>query len=134
MLNTFPELLTYSYFAPTLLRIALGLFIIYSGYQAFGYEKEKIKNALLLVKIDFGQTGVDVLATLKIILGILLVIGLFTQISSLIIIFLLLGSIYIKYKQKSSLPESICFYSFLIVIAVSLLFTGAGLLAFDLPL
>jgi uncharacterized membrane protein YphA (DoxX/SURF4 family) len=117
MLNPFPELLYLTPLAPFLLRVLLGITFIYFGYERL--TKSKTEKSLAVVKI---------------LVGILFVIGLYTQIASLLAICILGFRLVQKIRHKAFLSAGVNYYLILFVIALSLLFTGAGAWAFDLPL
>ncbi len=74
------------------------------------------------------------LAAVKILVGILFVIGLYTQVASLLALLILGFRLVQKIRHKAFLSAGVNYYLILFVIALSLLFTGAGTWAFDLPL
>ncbi len=117
MLNPFPELLYLSLLSPFLLRLLLGTIFIYFGYERLA--KSKTEKPLAIVKI---------------LVGILFVIGLYTQIASILAMLILGFRLVQKIRSRSFLTAGVNYYLILFVIALSLLFTGAGAWAFDLPL
>ena len=117
MLNPFPELLYLSLLAPFLLRIVLGITFIYFGYERLAKKKEE-----------------KPLAIVKMAVGILFVLGLFTQVVSLVALCILGFRLVQKIRHKAFLTAGVNYYLILFVIALSLLFTGAGAWAMDLPL
>jgi len=117
MLNPFPELLYLSLLAPFLLRVLLGITFVYFGYERL--SKTKTEKGL---------------AVAKVLIGLLLVIGLFTQVASLLALCILGFRLVQKIRHKAFLTAGVNYYLILFVIALSLLFTGAGAWAFDLPL
>ncbi len=117
MLNPFPTLLAFSLFAPLLLRIVVGCTFIH-----FGTKNLKLK--------DYKRA----LGYIEMIGGLLLIIGLFTQIVALIFT-IYLGLLLIdKMHKKNFLTDGVNYYLILFVICLSLIITGAGFLAIDLPL
>jgi uncharacterized membrane protein YphA (DoxX/SURF4 family) len=67
-------------------------------------------------------------------IGLLLIVGLWTQIVALlsgVYLAFLIGN---KVSKKAFLTDGINYYLILFIMAVSLLFTGAGFIAFDYPL
>lgn len=134
MLNPFPDLLAFSLLAPFFLRIALGI-----SYARFGYLK-LIKNGV--TKISFLKKDylrpeillVLVVGLLEAIGGVLLVIGLFTQITSLFLGMIVLGTVVIKLRNRTMLSNELGYHILLFVATFSLLFSGAGAFAIDLPL
>lgn len=117
MLNPFPELLIYSTLAPFLLRVVLGF--IYLDLGILNFRKSGYTKLLGIVEI----VG-----------AIMLFIGLYTQIAALL--FVIVGGIsfYIEYKDESLLKRDIVFYLLVLAISISLLLSGAGAYAKDLPL
>ncbi len=73
-------------------------------------------------------------ALLEVIAGGMLVLGLYTQIAALAVLVLATIGIYFEYKDREILKRDIVFYSLMAVIAFSLLLSGAGAFAFDIPL
>lgn len=119
MLSIFPDLLSYQMFAPLLIRLTLGIIFIHWTYKTLRSRPDTNKKMVAIVE------GVA---------GLLLVIGLWTQVAALVIAIDLVIRLYGKYQTKSLLTDGINYYLVLLVLAVSLLFTGAGFVAFDLPL
>lgn len=120
MLNTFPNLLTYGLFAPLLLRLALGIFLAFTSYKNLRGQISNISRGANIVLI---------------IAGIFIIAGLFTQVMALITIVINIVSFFYKWKVTNSLSDKdIALYVFIILIAFSLMLTGAGFYAIDLPL
>ena len=118
-LSTFPALLTYGLFAPLLLRVMAGIFILSLGWER--YKKPYNWSAIIYA-----------------IFGPLLILGLFTQISAIVAIGILKFDYYFdfyKNRKTAPVPKNITFlYAVIGIILLSLLVTGPGFLAFDLPL
>lgn len=121
MLNPFPSLLAFSLLAPLLVRVTLGLTFVHLAYGVFLHHKRMCR---LLVSLG-------VLAALG---GIALVIGLFTQIASLLAACISL--VFFLFPKQVAAPFGVerRLSLILFVLSLSLLFSGAGLFAFDLPL
>lgn len=117
MLNPFPELLIYSMLAPFILRVVLGL--VYLDLGVLNWKKSGKMKVLGLVEV---------------IGAAMLFFGVYTQYAA--ILFILIGGIsfYIEYKDASILRRDIVFYLLVLAISISLLLTGAGAYAKDLPL
>ncbi len=118
-LTTFPTLLSFSLLSPIILRVAVGIYIAYIGKT----------------KISKKYPGVDLFYYIA---GAMLIVGLYTQVTAIAGILMLKFYFYFAYwiHRKSS-PISIeryFEYVFPAVILLSLIFTGPGLFAFDLPL
>ncbi len=117
-LNTFPALLDFARLSPFIIRIVIGLFIIY-----LGRERTDKKFSALSLTYYF--------------CGVFLIIGFYTQLSSLAGIALLKFDFYVDYWQSRKtkpVPKYFYFlYAITVLVLVSLLFSGAGLFAFDMP-
>lgn len=134
MLNPFPDLLTYSLLAPLILRVVLGFIFIDLGLLKLKGEKERWRatfEALYLRPADF---FVPLYALLQIAGGILLIIGLWTQVAALMFVIFTGAELYIEWSAKEILKRDLVFYLLIFIISLSLLFTGAGAFAFDIPL
>ena len=115
MPSLFPELFNFSFIAPFVLRIALGVPLIKHGFGKLTAEKAPPKD-----------TGRDCFLS-----GIFLVIGLFTQTAAIAVsLIIIVSSIMLREQHPRSWTERII----KLAIAVSLILTGPGLFAFDLPL
>lgn len=118
-LTIFPSLLTFGLISPFILRLAVALFVFSLGKNR--YKKE------------YKWSSVFYIAS-----AVLVFIGLYTQIAVLIAIVVLKFDFYLEYwKNRTFTPiskETYFLYSLAIIILLSLLFTGPGFLAFDLPL
>lgn len=120
MLNPFPDLLTYILLSPLLLRVAVGIFLIRTQHNALRFPKNPQERVIAVV------------STLA---GIMLVVGFYTQIAALVTIFLTAYMFWKKMRTGELFPASEKWVSvFVIVIALSLLFSGAGGFAIDIPL
>jgi len=119
MLNVFPDLLAFGLFAPLILRAAVGFVFV-----RFGLSKI----------LNYSTTNKRVLGIIEIIIGGSLIAGFYTQISALAAAIILIGAITIKRKNPKQIKSSLGFLLLLFVVSISLLVSGAGLFAFDLPL
>jgi uncharacterized membrane protein YphA (DoxX/SURF4 family) len=137
MLTTFPSLLMYSFFVPLLLRVAVAA---YFAYQAIGHFKNKKgvaseldhKFKWLSHESSVWLAGLLILAELAV--GILLFVGAWTQIAAILAALGFLKMAYFNDTLPTYAPLPRSTYILLIVICLSLLITGAGAFAFDLPL
>lgn len=109
MLSILPQLLDYQFYAPTLLRVALGAIFLIHGYP------------------KLFDTRLRFLGLLESVAGVLLVIGLFTQAAALALAIELL-IIILWFKRRRELDF------ILLIMALALLVLGSGAWAFDLPL
>ena len=134
MLNPFPDLLTYSLLAPFILRIVVGLIFIDLGVLAFKSEKEKWIVSFSTLRVPNPKLAVKIFGAIEVALGIMLILGFYTQIAALILGLLTFTEAYVEYKEPVILKRNLIFYVMLFAIVLSLLFSGAGAYAIDLPL
>ena len=122
MLNPFPELLVFGFFAPTILRVTVGFVFLYVAYVQM---QQKRASGVFTVRIS---------AAAHLAVGLLLLAGYYTQIAALLGLLGSIGTTTLKERsgELSPLPPST--YILISVILFSLLLSGAGALAFDLPL
>jgi|ERR1035437_1759663 uncharacterized membrane protein YphA (DoxX/SURF4 family) len=135
MLNPFPDLLTYSLLAPFLLRVTIGFVLANLGYLKLTKEKGSWETIFKLLGLS-GQKeiGTVIVGVVEIVGGIMLVVGFYTQIAALVFVILNGIEMFIEYHEETLMKRDMVFYLLIFVIALSLLFSGAGFLAFDLPL
>ena len=133
MLNPFPELLSYSLIAPLAIRLALGLIFINLGYLKLGKEKALWTKFFETTPLPGGLT-VQLFALIQIVGGVMLIAGLYTQIAALVFAVIVLLELFVEIREPALLQRGFVFYLLLFVTSLSLLLTGAGLFAIDLPL
>ncbi len=119
MLSLFPTLLAYDGFTPFLLRLTLGSIFIYWAYGKL-YRRIDAKTTLLGV--------------IELLSGGLLIVGYLTQLAALVAAIILFVHLINKIKNKSFLNKGVNYYLILFVISICILISGAGFIAFDLPL
>ena len=134
MLNPFPDLLTYSLLAPLILRVVAGLIFIDLGILAFRNEKERWLASFSTLKMPNPKIAVKIFGGVEIAGGVMLILGFYTQVATLILALLTFAEGYVEYKEPLILKRNLVFYVMLLSILLSLLFSGAGAFAFDLPL
>ncbi len=123
MFSIFPPLLSYQLFAPLLLRVTLGIiFIIWS--------RDKFKKRITKIGLN-KETSI---ATLEGIIGIFLIVGFLTQVVALASAIILGKRLFSKIRSKAFFTDGVNYYFILFIISICLIFTGAGFIAFDLPL
>ncbi len=117
-LTIFPHLLDYVLLAPLVLRIFVSFFILSLGLDSYR------KKADLTLIIYFGTV-------------VLLILGLYTQIAVIAGVLALIIDMYRNYWSKRrnvDIPKNVYFiYGMAGVILLSLLVSGPGFLAIDLP-
>lgn len=134
MLNPFPELLTYSLMGPFILRVVLGLIFLDLGLLKFRSEKQRWIASFQAMHLGPADILVSIYATLEVVGALMLGFGLYTQIAALAFIIFTALEFYIEYKDAYILKRNIVFYLLVLAISASLLLTGAGTFAFDIPL
>lgn len=134
MLNPFPDLLTYSQLAPFILRVIIGLIFLNAAFLKFGKEKVEWRRRFEALGLRPGDILVAIYALLQFAAGIMLIVGFYTQIAALVAAVFSGTELYIEYKNAAVLKRDLVFYILIFAIAISLLLTGAGKFAFDIPL
>ena len=134
MLNTSPNLLTFSLLAPVILRVVLGLIFINLGYVELTSEKKRWVAFFETVHLKPATIFVILMGLIEIIGGFFLIAGFLTQITALIFSIITFGEFYAEYREETLLKRDLIFYLLIFAISLSLLFSGAGLFAIDLPL
>ncbi|MEK7117417.1 MAG: DoxX family protein [Patescibacteria group bacterium] len=134
MLNLFPDLLTYSMLAPFIIRVVAGFTFLNTGILKLSREKGRWLISLEELKISRASVVLKILAVIEIVGGILLIVGAWTQLAALILTLFTTAVFFIEYRDPSILKRNLPFYLLLLSITLSLLFSGAGAFAFDLPL
>ena len=134
MLNPFPELLMYSTFGPLVLRLLLGLIFIDLGILKFKSEKERWLDSFEALGLRPAGLLMPIYAFLQIVGGLLLILGLWTQVAALAFVVFSGVELFVEWKAREILKRDVVFYLFIFVISLSLLVTGAGGYALDIPL
>jgi uncharacterized membrane protein YphA (DoxX/SURF4 family) len=133
MLNTFPNLLTYGFFAPAILRVLVALSFFYIAYAQASRRKEIAELKIQIIgHVD--QTMVLISSLAIAATGLALFLGWHTQIAAIVgILVALKHAIYAK-KYPRLIPLCRLEYIYLLVILLTLLISGAGAFAMDVPL
>lgn len=133
MLNPFPSLLVYGIMAPVLIRVTAGAVLF---YLAVLHHRNRAEIAKLISPLTGKSSRIagDALALAEIIAGGLFIVGLYTQIAALLCIVLVGKALLMRRKLTAIAPLSHTAYLLLMVMCVSLLVSGAGAFAFDIPL
>jgi uncharacterized membrane protein YphA (DoxX/SURF4 family) len=134
MLSIFPELLTFSYVGVTIVRVTIGLVLLYIGLMTTGIKKTTYKNNFKIKEYPFSNIIPMVFGFIEIVTGLFLIAGFLTQLMAIIAIYLFLNLIFIEKHIGRVFDYSNLFYISLILISVAILFLGPGIFAFDLPL
>lgn len=134
MTNPFPELLIFNLLAPTILRITLGVFIILLGYSKLKKDTKGVSNFFETLGFKPAKHYVKTLAIVEIIMGIALFVGFLTQIAALVVAIITFVSFIVTVRHPETGLKKSSEYALFFVISISLVLSGAGLIAIDLPL
>lgn len=137
MLNTFPNLLFLGLLSPFLIRIAVGVIFIYIGYSYLFKDRDVVVEQLKKRWQKSTSYFIWFGGVFEIITGIFLIAGFLTQIASIVGILIALDALFVKifYKDLDKVAKyNKLFYILLFTASLSLLFSGAGVFAIDLPL
>jgi|SRR3989344_2803316 len=134
MLSVFPDLLAYGLIAPVLLRLALGVTFLRFGWGKLRGDKEKKASFFEALGLRPGKHYCLALALIELAVGILLVVGLYTQVAALVAAIISGVAYHLKAKHSAHMENSRSTFFLLTIIGISLLFLGAGFWAFDWPL
>ncbi len=134
MLNPFPSLLTYSTLAPFILRLVLAFIVLDLGFLKFGKEKLRWLASFEALHLKPVDIWLKVLALVDVVGGIMLLVGWYTQIAALAFVILFGAEFYVEWKEGPILRRDLTFYFLVLAISISLLLSGAGAYAFDIPL
>ena len=133
ILSLFPQILFLAPLGTTLLRISAGLMIVYMGYHIIN-SREEISRARLPIVGHLAPSLWLVSGSLTCMIGVGLIVGYFTQAFAIAGALLTIKHLLGLRHYASLLPLSTSGYILLLVICLSLIVSGAGALAFDLPL
>ena len=120
--------------APVVLRLVIGLIFIDLGILKFRSEKPRWISSFETLGVRPADLFVPAYALLQIIGGILLILGLWTQAAALAFVIFTGIELYVEMSAREVLKRDMVFYLLLFVISVSLLLSGAGSFAIDIPL
>ena len=134
ILTTFPDLLTFSAFSPFILRMVLGFVVINLGFLKLSGEKLAWQKLFETIHIYPARIFVKILAIVEIVGGIALIAGAYTQLTAIIFSALFFCEAVLEYREPVLEKRNLTFYMLMFAISLSLIFLGAGALAFDLPL
>ena len=132
MLSVFPELLFLSPLAPTLLRLASGVILLLLAWSHFERRNELGREQYIVVGSGVWLPLITALVEFGI--ALCLIAGAYTQVAAILGATLALKQFvwHARYPRFFSLSRTSS--TLLFVICISLIFTGAGAFAFDLPL
>ncbi|QQR64742.1 DoxX family membrane protein [Candidatus Kaiserbacteria bacterium] len=132
MLNLFP-IQFLAPFAYLLLRVSVGFILIRLGIIHIR-NRHALKDTLSSGIFPYGLFFAWYLGIVEIIIGTLFLVGFLTQLAAILSMVLSLKFIMMHKRFTHPLIPSRLTYVLLFFISLSLLITGAGLFAFDLPI
>ncbi len=133
MLNIFPTMFL-SLFAHALLRVVLGGIFIYFGYRHLFRDRASLQAVMHKYSPNFAPFMVRYLGLVEVVIGGMFFVGAFTQIAAVAAIVLSIKMLVLKrHFAHPSIPQPL-FYVLILGVSLSLFITGAGAIAFDLPL
>jgi uncharacterized membrane protein YphA (DoxX/SURF4 family) len=132
MLTPFPNLLVYAFFAPTMLRAAAAATLFYLAYQQWLRRDEIARLDHFLVGKNSWTYAASALFNL--IVGGMLLFGYYTQWAALLAAAGQLYGLWLNHRHPQVVILADAAVLLLIAVCLSLLLTGAGALAYDLPL
>jgi len=133
MLNVLPQLLDYQFYAPLLLRLALGAVFLAHGWQKLSSDKIQFAGWLESMKFRPGKFWAWLVTLAEFLGGICLILGFLTQLAALILAIQFLVILF-WFKRGQKFAGGWEFDFVLLVMALTLLVLGPGAWAFDLPL
>ncbi len=134
ILNVFPDLLTLEPLAPFILRVVVGIIIMNIGYLKWKGEHSMWKISFEALGLRHNSSLVKGFGVLEFLIGLSLFVGIYTQLSALILAIISGLELFAEHKESALVKRDVIFYILIFAIALSLLFTGAGAFSFDLPL
>jgi uncharacterized membrane protein YphA (DoxX/SURF4 family) len=134
MLNLFPGFLSYAMLGPFVLRLVLALIIIDLGLLKFKGEKSRWIATFEALHLRPADLFVPLYAAVQLLAGLMILVGLWTQGAALVLAIFTFCELYVEWSASTLLKRDFTFYLLIFVIALSLIFTGAGAYSFDIPL
>ena len=137
MLNVFPDLLFLQLLAPFLIRVAVGVMFIWIGYSYLFRDMSAVTDQLQTIVKSKARFFVWFGGLFEIVTGLFLIAGFLTQIAAIAGMLIAIDALVGKWKYSELdkvLRYSKQFYILIFIASLSLLFSGAGAFAFDLPL
>ena len=133
MLNPFPNLLMFGFFAPTLLRVAAAFVVFYVAYSLMT-NRERLSEMTFPIIGHYRPWMATVSSVACGIIGFSLLLGYLTQWGALLGGVMALKQAVMPKRYAAYMPLSRGTSLLLLVICLSLLISGAGAMAQDLPL
>lgn len=131
VLNVFP-IQFLAMFAYALVRLSIGSVFVYLAGTHVRHRGE-LRDIFIASRFLLGELYTWSLIIFELLTGTLLVLGLYTQIASILSVVYILTSLVLYRRLHSILPNRMSLF-LLLSISVCLFITGAGVFAVDLPI
>ena len=133
MFSLFPQILFLEPAGIALLRVTAGMYLIYIGYSLWSERREVAQERFPIIG-HIPEWLSMIAAALQTALGILLIVGAWTQLAALLASIVALKCIVYARRYKKIIPLDRAASILLLAIFLALVVMGPGALAFDLPL
>jgi uncharacterized membrane protein YphA (DoxX/SURF4 family) len=134
MLNPFPSLLVLTFFAPTLLRLTAAGVFFYLAWFHSKHHSDAIDELTPILSRRMAKIILPLYILIESVVALGLLFGFWTQVAALVGFIICIKILLIRRGLRALVPLSSSTYVLVAVICLSLLLTGAGAYAFDLPL
>lgn len=134
MQNTFPYLLSWGLLSPFILRLVAGYYFAMIGYLGLTTEWWERYDFFDRHKIHPAKLFATATAAMELAGGVMLIMGLFTQIVSIALAIVCITALIVKKQGEKFPPRDANVYTILFFILASLFISGAGFYAMDLPI
>jgi uncharacterized membrane protein YphA (DoxX/SURF4 family) len=134
MLNPFPELLNFQFVIITFLRIVLAFIFLWYGYQRIYQNPKTSAEFFRIAKFPFPVYWSYFIGGVEFLAGLCFLFGAFVQYSANALSLITFGLLILKDRKHPYLKNDFIFYVLLFVLSFSMIFFGAGAIAFDIPL
>ena len=133
MLSILPELFFLKLLAPTLLRVVIAVFLLFTA-RFMLLKKKNISATRIPIVGHVPEWAVLISSLLICLVAGLLFIGAWTQVAAIVGAIISLKHAYAARYYSTIVPFEVSTYLLMFCICLSLIVTGAGAFAFDLPL
>ena len=134
MLSVFPELLNYTILAPLILRVVVGVIFVDLGFLKLKGENDRWVASFRALGLHPADLLVLIYGIIQILGGVFLIAGFLTQAVALVFVLLTGLELLIEWRAREVLKRDLVFYLLVFSISLSLMLTGPGAYAIDLPL
>lgn len=133
MLSIFPQLLPFSLLGIFIIRITIGLTLLFIASDILSKKRNDFIKMLKLKKFFMPEATVWLIGLTSIIVSFFMLAGFITQISAIISGYIFFNLMILDSENKI-IGQTKIFYIIMSIISFSFLFLGPGLFSLDLPL